>query len=360
MKSLRQGHATDNMDLRAFVTDLVETAGGAIDVRDDVVMDLVLPSDLAEQASLPEFVTITLDYDMVREVPGSEFVTFGSPTLDKLIRVGLQVGRVVKVYAVASAIRVPPNLMDRIESQVSFVRARRPSLRSTAIDLYEQVVFRFVVSYVSDEKFTDVATLGVDRHTLGDDTDLLPTMESAYFTDDMQMSPKLPHASCHPYREVVRAAIERLPARIQPQFARYQEQVSAFCRQELAKLLRYYHGTLEDLAARERNAQDPDRKARIGARIQASRAECERRITDVVDKYKMVAEARLDSIMVRVMPKVKARLEVQHMDRFHFQDVYYNLATNSVEPMVCPRCHKRFFVGYPSSDGTFVCSPDEA
>lgn len=72
------------------------------------------------------------------------------------------------------------------------------------------------------------------------------------------------------------------------------------------------------------------------------------------------AQARLDSVTPQVMPRVKALLEVEHKDTIYTQPVYYNLATNGVEPLTCPRCGRRFFSAYPARDGLFVCRPEEA
>ena len=53
------------------------------------------------------------------------------------------------------------------------------------------------------------------------------------------------------------------------------------------------------------------------------------------------AQARLDSATLQVMPRVKALLEVEHKDTIYTQPVYYNLTTDMVEALACPRCALR-------------------
>ena len=150
-----------------------------------------------------------------------------------------------------------------------------------------------------------------------------------------------PQALIHPYTEVAARAAAILAERALPQYVAYQRQAALYCRQELSKLLRYYHETAEQLRSREEAAADEDRRGRLAAKIQATLAEKEHRSVDLIERYRVYASARLDSAAVRIMPKVRARLQVQHMRENLHQDVFYNLASSSVEPIVCPICHAR-------------------
>lgn len=370
--------------MRKFVTDLVAAAGGIVETPEDDILHVALPGEVARKVSLPEFTVLAFGYDAAKETPEAEFVTFGSPVLDRLTSLGIELGRVTRQYAVVPSVRVPPNLMDRIEAKIGFNRSKRPVLRTANIEVYERAVFRFVVSYISDERFVEALMVAVDTSTLADDTDLLDEARAVYF------SPQPPHRtgdgngvgvgvgvgasvgegplratadrrpSCD-YGEVVRKAVSYLQARVRPRLAVYQAEVRGYCEKELTTVLGFYEKTMADLVARRDSAtDDPDKRARIDAKIEACRIDRERRIADVVGKYKMTAQARLDSVTLQVMPRVKALLEVEHKDTIYTQPVYYNLATNAVEPLACPRCGRRFFSAYPARDGLFVCRPEEA
>lgn len=384
LPAAREGGRGQHVDLRRFVMDLVAASGGIVEAPEDGVLHAALPADTARKLGLPEFAVLVFDYDAARETPEAEFVTFGSPVLDRLTSLGIDLGRVTRQYAVVPSVRVPPNLMDRIEARIGFNRSRRPVLRTTSIEVYERAVFRFVVSYISDERFVEALMVAVDTTTLADDTDLLDEARGVYF------SPQPPHGagdgdgdgvgvgvgarvgegplpaaadrrpSCD-YGEVVRKAVACLRARVRPRLAVYQAEVRGYCEKELTTVLGFYEKTMADLVARrDAAADDPDKRARIDAKIEACRLDRERRISDVVGKYKMTAQARLDSVTLQVMPRVKALLEVEHKNTIYTQPVYYNLATNAVEPLACPRCGRRFFSAYPARDGLFVCRPEEA
>ncbi|HHV62435.1 MAG TPA: hypothetical protein GXX51_07350 [Firmicutes bacterium] len=355
-----QGH---RLELQRFVIDVAAAAGGVTEVPSYALVHIALPADIAGRFSIPEFATLAFDYDVAKENPGAEFVTFGSPMLDRFIALGSEIGRVTREFAMVSGIRVPPNLMDRIESKIGFNRCRRPALRATAIQACERAVFRFIVSYISDEKFSDSVTIAIDTATLADDTELLPESRTVFFSGDPQVVSGVPAAERRAYGDILNAALAHLQERARPRLAMYQAEVSGFCQKELVKVLKFYEKTLADLAARGEAADaagDLEKKARIDAKIQACHLERQRRISDVVNKYRIAAEARLDSVTLQVMPKVKALLEVRHKDNTYTQEVFYNLATNSVEPLTCPRCGRRFFSAYPAADGLFVCRPEEA
>ena len=370
LTGVRDGGRGHHIDLRRFVTDLVAAAGGIVETPEDDILHVALPGEMARKVSLPEFTVLAFGYDAAKETPEAEFVTFGSPVLDRLTSLGIQLGRVTRQYAVVPSVRVPPNLMDRIEAKIGFNRSRRPALRTANIEVYERAVFRFVVSYISDERFVEALMVAVDTSTLADDTDLLDEARGVYF------SPQPPQGAGnriadgssppavvrrHSYDEVVRKAVACLQARARPRLAVYQAEVRGYCEKELTTVLGFYEKTMADLIARRDAATgDPDKKARIDAKIEACRLDRERRIADVVGKYKMTAHARLDSVTLQVMPRVKALLEVEHKDSIYAQPVYYNLATNAVEPLACPRCGRRFFSAYPARDGLFVCRPEEA
>ncbi|MGI6132548.1 MAG: hypothetical protein ACOYES_11860, partial [Bacillota bacterium] len=340
-------------DLKTYLEDLAVAVGGAIDAVEDDVLDLALPEEVSAPAGLPDFFRVALSRDAADETDGAEYVTYGSAILDKLMGIGLDTGRALRLRATlpTASMRVPPNLMQWIERSVGFQKCRRPSMESAVVELHQQVVFTFVVSYVSDEKFTDDLMVAVDRHTLGDDTDLLDDQINVYFTDagtDLDDHDN-PQALIHPYTEVAARAAAILAERALPQYVAYQRQAALYCRQELSKLLRYYHETAEQLRSREEAAADEDRRGRLAAKIQATLAEKEHRSVDLIERYRVYASARLDSAAVRIMPKVRARLQVQHMRETLHQDVFYNLASGSVEPIACPICHARSATMYPTA-----------
>lgn len=348
------------MDLQRFVLELVAALGGIGDVKEYSLADVALPAEFSRRAGLPEFATLAFDSDVARETPGAELVTFGSHVLDAFVAYGRTVGRAVKRFAVTPSVRVPPNLLERLESRISFVRSRRPSVRSTTIEAHESASFRFIVTYTSDEKLSDSVTVAVDCGSLSDDTALLPEWNGVFFTDDPGLTPPVPLAARRPYEEVLRAAKARFAEMAKPQFDVYQRQAARFCREELVKVLRYYDSTLLSLTTREEGTEDAQKRERLRVKTEVARTERERRIADVLNKYRVVAAARLDGVVFNVMPKVKAVLEVQHKDRAYTQEVFYNLAANVVEPLTCPRCGRRFTMAYPAEDGVFVCTPDEA
>lgn len=365
----REDGRGQNMDVMRFVVNLVTAGGGIVERPEDDVLHVALPGDIARKFSLPEFAVLAFDYDAARETPEAEFVTFGSPILDRFISMGSDLGRVTRQYAVVPTVRVPPNLLERIETRIGFNRSRRPILRTTSVETYERAAFRFVVSYISDERFVEVLTVAVDTTTLADDTDLLDEARGVYFSAEPPGGATnstgeglSPTAAGRPsYGEVIRKATACLQARVRPRLGVYQAEVREYCEKELTTVLSFYEKTMTDLVARrDAAAGDPDKKARLDAKIEACRLDRERRIADVVDKYKITAEARLDSVTLQVMPRVRALLEVEHKDTIYTQAVYYNLATNAVEPLTCPRCGRRFFSAYPARDGVFVCRPEEA
>lgn len=345
------------IDLQRFAVAVIEALDGVADAREYGLLDVVLSQEVSRRAGVPEFASLAFDSDIAKDTPGAEFVTFGSHFLDKLIDLGMGVGQVVRRFAVVPGLRIPPNLMERIESRVGFTKCRRPARKSASIEACESAWFRFMLTYTSDETFSDSITVAVDSCTLGDDTPFMPGMRRVFFADEAALDPMIPETAKHPYREIFDAAVALLETHSKPQFARYQSQVTRFCRDELAKVLTYFESVSKELSARLEAAQDPEKKARLQAKVEAARRERERRISDVLNKYKVSARARLDSVVLSVVPKVRAVLEVQHKDRFYTQEVFFNLATNEVEPPTCPRCHGRFTSGYPADSGVFVCCP---
>jgi len=339
-------------DLKTYLEDLAAAVGGAIDAVEDDLLDLALPEEVSAPAGLPEFFRVALSRDAADETDGAEYVTYGSAILDKLVGIGLDTGRALRLSATlpTASMRVPPNLMQWIERSIGFQKCRRPSMESAAVELHQQAVFTFVVSYVSDEKLTDNLMVAVDRHTLGDDTDLLDDQANVYFADaGTSPGDDNPHPLVHPYSAVAARASAILAERALPQYLSYQRQAALYCRQELSKLLRYYYETAEQLESREKAATDADRRARLAAKIQATLAEKEHRSADLIERYRVYASARLDSAAVRIMPKVRARLQVQHMRETLHQDVFYNLASSSVEPVTCPICRRRSTMMYPTA-----------
>jgi len=372
---------TSGSNLRKYVRDVVLASGGLIDDVDSDAMNIMLPEDLAKKARLSEFMTVCFDYETQREYPESLFVTFGSPVLESLVDMGMAMGRCVRQYVSVPATRVPSNITGRINSKVTFDRSKSPLLRTAGVEAHEVLVFRYIVFYISDDKFSENMEIAVDTVTMADDTPFLLDVKSLSLPEDLyglsEMATQgsgfassgssardgvVARSDKDAYDQALEVALRNLKERISVRLRDYQKLMDLYCHEELTKVLAFYEENVRDLEKRlDRAGEDEEKKRKLRAKIQAALVEKGRRVQDLLEKYRVQVEVRLDSVVSVLVPKVKAVLDIQHKNEKYSQVVYYNLAANEVELPVCPACGRTFSVGYPSTRlRGFVCSPKEA
>lgn len=343
-----------NFSLEEFSTACLERAGAIVEPVGYGLLEVLFPDEL-----LPHFndtndnhIYLAFDYEIAAENPQSIYVTYGSPFLDVLVNLARTYGRYAHLYWSGDAPSRQKEVDLKISESVEFVQCRKPKL---VIQWpAEQIFYAFVFccTFRSFEKTEDTFTVVMDGYT----GCVHPDFEEKFVKNIPQEFPayKLPAVTTKPLQELYETARQEA--------GRMADKLSSVVRQsarplmirELTRVAGYYEETLHGIEKRMAGFED-DKKERFKKQLQATRAEWERREKDIIQRYSVEAEVRLDHLIAYHLPCLYAKMEVQHKDRLLHQVVVYNPLYGLWEAPVCPKCGQSTRRLLPDKNGLFLC-----
>lgn len=352
------GHTSSGqaINLQQFMVDLLEARGALLDFPAYALVEAILPRDLAQELEVGEHLLLAFDCEVAAETPGALLVTYGSPLFDRAVRAALATGRLTRRWATLQRCPPPPSLLERAERRLRFVRCRRPSLGDVDVVRAELLAFRFLVRYISDERREKVHEVVVDASyckDVGEKGDKLRGVFFAPSSPEVEALLPAPHCGYAAAYSVAKAA---LPGAITGHLEAFRREMFELFQRDGRRVSAYYRATLADLAKRlERLPLDDPRRERLAEKIAATQSDYAKRLDDVREKYRIRLEAKLDSLRIYMVPKVRFTLKLPHKDKTVFLTLYYNLALNEVEPPLCPSCGRFVDVIGVRDDGSLAC-----
>lgn len=347
-----------NFSLEEFSTACLKRAGAIVEPVGYCLLEVLLPEELMQyfNDTNDSHIHLAFDYEIAVENPQSIYVTYGSPFLDGLTSLAQSYGRYAHLYWSGDAPSQQKEVERKINESVEFVQCRKPRLvvQWPAEQIFYAFVFR--CTFRSFEKTEDTFTVVMDGFT----GCVHPDFEEKFVKTIPQEFPayKLPAVTIKPVEELYETASQEA--------GRMADKLSLVIRQsarhlmirELTRVAAYYEETIHGIEKRMAAIED-DKKERFEKQLQATRAEWERREKDIIQRYGVEAEVRLDHLIAYHLPCLYAKMEVQHKDRFLHQIVVYNPLYGRWEAPVCPKCGRYTRRLLPDKNGLFLC-PDHS
>lgn len=345
-----------SIDLQRYFLDLFQCSGAVTEVAGFSLVEALLPEDIAAVLEVPAHVLLAFDYEVAMENPEAEFVTFGSPLLDKAILLGKNLGKAAKKYAAPEHLTVPPNMLEKVEKRVDFVRCRKPSLLSASLLRCEYIRFDFTVRFLSDEKQEAIYPVLVDTLAAREVSYQMDWLKSIFFAAEVEPLGQIPPGSHCGYGKAYQIAKDGLSQAVEKDLADFRQRMAGYLQGEEKRLQAYYVGTKAEISRRmsRLDAGDP-RRQKLEQKMAATEADYQKRLKDVRNKFQVAVEAELDSLVVYVLPKVKLQVQVQHKTQTAVVEFFYNLAAGQLELPYCPKCQQPFSVVHIAKDGAIRC-----
>lgn len=334
--------AKDTIEARILelldATSILKSYGAVVEQTEYAVVEVLLTDKLMKFFG-KNHLLLAFDYEVARETPGSEFITFGSHLLDKVVELALSIGRVTECYIPVGNLQPPANLEEEFANTIDFEKCRNPSLKEWYPLEYIYYRFNFRCIYQYDEKQEEIQPVLIDMHSGRQDAevqDLLSELEKIVALEDKQHI--LPEAPVIPVDEAYFRACMAVKTQVGKVIDRIEESQKPLMEKELAKVTRYYENTARDLQRRLSNTQDAKRVEHLKKQIEATEADKRLRQQDIKEKFAVKAGVSLDSIVIYHVPKIIAVFEIQQRnDIFPFEAVF-NPVSRRLETPLCPSC----------------------
>ena len=345
--------SSELLPLRSFVTACLERSGAILEETGYELVEALLPEELSNRLTR-DYLQLAFDSEVARENPQAIFVTYGSPFLEELARLGAGYGRYTVLYCPDPGTGEKRHLEHEIQQQLHFLRCRPPQIvhQWTEEHVFRGFYFRTVLrSYEKREELLSVVVDGYSGHIVSDFDvwwgKVVAAGEPSYQLPAARLlSPeKLYQNAC---REAERQARE-LAASLQHRAAWRMER-------ELARVADYYAQLSQETTKKMAAAGDETKKERLAKQLAAIEADRQRREKDTLERYAVEVDIHLDHLVDYHVPRLHVKLELQHKDRYLNTTVLYNLPAHRLEPPVCPLCGQPATRLIPDGENRLICT----
>jgi hypothetical protein len=298
---------------------------------------VLLPPSLQAALELPEEVTVTADPEVARE-DGALLLAPGHPVLDLSAERVLERGDVARTPLVwpGGALPSAQTLVARMREQVQVDHGRIDASDALPVAGYAPVLrVGALVTYAvtSDDRFQERQEVWVDA-----DSGLPLTAALSAGLAAAPTGVGLDHAVLPVDHEQAAAAAQGLLEQ------RSEERLAVLARQsqpardaELARVQDYYRAVLDGLAKRSATAS-VDRRSLLEARADATRAERERRLAEVEEKFRGSRSIRWYRVHELLVPTARLAVTIRRGSREYPFDLRWLLPLQTVAPFRCPHC----------------------
>ncbi len=342
--------------LENFFYTFLERAGAVVEKTSYGLLETIIPHELAGPFGTEELL-LAFDYEVAQETPGSIFIAPGSAVLDTAVRLAAGYGLYTVHYWPGQEVSQPKNLEQKIRKAVDYLHCRFPRVVSHHLAENVYYMFNFLCAFRSFEKTEEIIPVvvnafnGVPYPTFDDYWQNIIPLESPSY--------QLAQAATRPVRELYPVACREVEEQAEKRAFLYREAGARLLQKELAKTESYYQETLSELRKKHADSSDPAKKKKLQDQLAATKADWKRRQDDIVARYDLEVEVRLDHLVACCIPCLFLQVEVQHKSSFNRQTLVYNPLSGEVEVPPCPVCGRPARVLAPDKNGRLACPAHE-
>lgn len=340
----------ERLDLQALVSDYFSAAGAAVAPLSYALIEVLLPDRLAGLLDVQPHLLLAFDTEVAQETPGSEFITYGHPLLERVLQGCLRMGRTERLYATTTRVAPPGNLKQRLAGDLRFVGGRGVQLLQVDMEEQHAAWFQFRLTLQADEKRHQTAGVLVDLHTALPLDHLVPVLDRTFW--DRQSGAVLPCPVTVPLVLAYRTAVTHLGSHaMEEALAEFERQLRPYRDRELKRVQGYYDGLAADLRRRLELAAEAEKRTKLEQKLTATEDDRQRRTKDLLQKYRPRVAAALEAVTWYIWPRIRARLLVEKRDRQEHVDVWYDLIANCAQPLPCTHCRQWLYRMDLTADG---------
>jgi hypothetical protein len=298
--------------LESFVRDYVESIGGAWDIVEPDVYDLLIPQHAGSadwDVHGRDMLRIAFDAEALPENPGAQLASFGTPLLEHWLEDAMRRGRTAELYVIGLNL-APHDLAARVRRALTLAPGLELKIeRIRALD-FPQALFWFQATFVSDQKEQEIVPVAIDLHYLRQTRHLEQLLDSARLAErpaaQLAEARRVSVAAAYPIAQerVLRTFMGLANVRSRELDDRTERQAS--------RMTQYYadlRGELAEQRTRSENRHENSAtdNAKFEGRLEALRREERLRIAELRQKNTLHVRLRLLNVLIVRQPKLLVR-----------------------------------------------------
>ncbi len=319
----------------SFFLHWLETRGAAVEQGPDTALVLV-PQDLLDALRVPESLTVTSDPEVAAE-DGALLLTPGHPALEHGVGEVLEQGDAGIVWLPwpRPLPPTPETLLSRAREAIAVDHGRIDAQRPPQPVFAPLLSIGALCTHVVDDRFQERINLWVDGRN---GRELDPARVRAVQTVAPLRGQPARHPILFPDLDVALPAADALlEAKATERGRSLSGQVAPIAKAERARASAYYEELLTSIARRRQGAP-PERQALLERQAEVARAELQRRLREIEEKYRPSHSLRRLRLHLVLAPALYLPLWVRRGDRRYPFALCWSLYTSAFLPVPCPRC----------------------
>ena len=214
------------------------------------------------------------------------------------------------------------------------------------------VQFNFKVSFLSDERRERCYVIPVNLWSNQVNLVLVEHLAAAAAGERPAGLPDVPSVPVSAAYATAQLALRRL---VGEEIARHQERSRKRFGVEYLRISDYYEQVTRELESRRRDG-DEGRTRALEGKLEAARAERERKLRELGEKYRLRLYARLTSARLLAQPKTFFRLLIDRGATTRTLTLAYDSLLGRLEPPVCEACHAETTRVHVSAQAKLLCA----
>lgn len=328
---------SDVMKIRDFVTRCLESVGAIVEFPEYNYAEVLIPDEFAKYFDYKNYFNLSFDFDVARQHEESEFVTYGSYFLDKVIDLATQRGLSCKRHITDQKVELR-TLPEKIKGRIAFRNCRSTFLANVPV-IHHYILFNFKVSYISDEREDTIVKALVNLNTGHADDRMLKAIGSAIFTDESHT--KYTIEQMRSIEDAYQAAKVYLEDHIQTTIHEIKSKIQSRLTNDKSRIMEYYDNIDNELNAKREKLLKSERQDGIESiddKLRLSQIERQRRLNEIDEKNALRVSILLFNATLISHTKIRNRYSVNRGKAERDVYVVWNPHLNDVEPVVCEVC----------------------
>jgi hypothetical protein len=312
------------MDMQKFVSDVIVKLGGMVIPVEYSLCEVLIPEEYSGIFSGRTEVMLAFDSEVAQENPGSEFVTFGSHTLDGILEIVKRKPISTLRYGVVDRLALS-NPEEKIRSVIGGYNRTGIHIANQRPVLGVWPVFTFCIQYLSDEKVEEILSIWFNPVT----GEYEPEMEKTYIFFESRPVYTYPVIVPDGFRTALEEACSRVSA-----YANRQAEARTrgdLLEREILRIGDYYEDIAEENHKRAlRKGIGEERLQELKSKSEVLALEKEKQIREMKEKLTVKAEISIEHSMTYFIPMLEYDALIMKKDSEEGWLFYYNPITRSM------------------------------
>ena len=282
----------------------------------------------------------------------AELATIGSPLLDSLIAHAAARGTACAGQLHPERLK-KKSLREEVERTLRFsnCRIRYDESEPDVLRAFS-AQFNFKVSFLSDERRERFYVVPVNLWSNQVCMPLVPHLASVTATGPQAAMTDAPSVPLSLAYATAQAALRGL---VGEEIAQHQNRSRKRFDVDYLRISDYYEQVTREIQSRRRDG-DERRTQVVEGKLEAARAERERKLRELGEKYRVRLHARLTSARLLAQPKTFFRLLIDRGTTTRTLTLAYDSLLGRLEPPVCETCHAETTRVLVSAQAKLLCA----